>query len=346
MVRGRTILYHILVWAAIYLLWVLLFRSYSVAITRTMTIEFCYLLFITADYYSINNFAVPKLLARKRYGFFVAAVVGTIAVSAGLRAGVASYISRHYFAAAGVGAGVAGQIDYGTLYLRSFFNISLWVLVVTIGKMLVERMQTEKQLELLEKERIRHELDYLKAQINPHSLFNSLNTIYGHIDKHNQIARNILLQFSELLRYQLYDCAAEKVSLVKEIAYLQNYVAFQRLRKDEKLIVTFDIGGIEEGFMIAALLLIVLVENAFKFVSSFSHRENKITIDIHTCGTILYSSIVNTRELQPAAAVGHSNGIGIANLRRRLELLYNTRYELKSDSDYDWYETSLTINLS
>jgi two-component system, LytTR family, sensor kinase len=148
------------------------------------------------------------------------------------------------------------------------------------------------------------------------------------------------------LRYQLYDCAAEKVSLAKEIAYLQNYVAFQRLRKDEKLIVTFEIGVIEEELMIAPLLLTVLVENAFKFVSNFSHKENRITIDIHTCGTILYSSIVNTRELQSAATVGHSNGIGIANLRRRLELLYNARYELKADSDYDWYETSLTINLS
>jgi sensor histidine kinase YesM len=69
--------------------------------------------------------------------------------------------------------------------------------------MLVDRIQTHNQLELLEKERVKNELDYLKAQINPHALFNSLNTIYGHINKGNQIARNILLQFSELLRYQL-----------------------------------------------------------------------------------------------------------------------------------------------
>ena len=83
--------------------------------------------------------------------------------------------------------------------------------------MLIDRIQTQQQLELLEKERVKNELDYLKAQINPHALFNSLNTIYGHIDKSNQVARNILLQFSELLRYQLYDCGAEKVSLEKEI---------------------------------------------------------------------------------------------------------------------------------
>jgi len=339
LLKKNTVWHHILFWAGIYLLWVAVFRSYSVAITRTMTIEFCYLIFVTADYYIISQFVVPSFLFRKRYTVFVTVVLLVIGVSALLRATLALEMNRYFFHA-------VPEPDIAALYLRSLVNISLWVMVVTLGQLLADRMRTQQKLELLEKERIKHELDYLKAQINPHSLFNSLNTIYGHIDKHNQVARNILLQFSELLRYQLYDCAAEKVSLVKEIAYLRNYVAFQRLRKDEKLIVTFDIGTIEEGLMIAPLLLIVLVENAFKFVSDFSYEENKITIDIHTCGIILYSSIVNTRELQPAAAVGHSNGIGIANLRRRLELLYDNRYELKADSDYNWYETSLTINLS
>jgi two-component system LytT family sensor kinase len=350
-----------------------------------MTIEFCYLLFITGDYYAIKSFVIPRLLVRKEYPLFVAAVVLVIAVSAALRAGLALYINIHYFR-------TTGGIDYGVLYLRSFINISLWVLVVTLGRMLVERMQTQQQLEVLEKERIRSELDYLKAQINPHALFNSLNTIYGHIDKHNQVARNILLQFSELLRYQLYDCTADKVSLQKEVAYIENYVAFQRLRKDEQLIVHFNVGHIGQGLKIAPLMLVVLIENAFKFVSNFSDRPNKICIEIYTNGSVLYTNFQNTKELQAAdggeaafaggsgggafaggsgggafaggsgggtfvggsggrtfvgASVCEANkGIGIANLRRRLELLYNHKYELSVNSDYDRYETSLTIDLS
>jgi two-component system LytT family sensor kinase len=339
MARGKKILYHILLWAGIYLLWVLLFRSYSVAITRTMTVEACYLLFITADYYAINDWAVPGLLGRKKYAAFVAAVVLVIGASAALRAVLALKINEYFFHP-------VGGIDYGALYLRSFFNISLWVLGVTLGRMLVERMQTQQQLELLEKERVKTELDYLKAQINPHALFNSLNTIYGHIDKHNQVARNILLQFSELLRYQLYDCAAEKVSLQKEIAYIENYVAFQRLRKDEKLIVNFKVGQIGQGLKIAPLMLVVLIENAFKFVSNFSDRPNKICIELFTNGSVLYTNFQNSKEL-PAADTGEANrGIGIANLRRRLELLYNHKYELTVNNDYDCYETSLTIDLS
>ncbi len=148
--------FHILFWAGIYLLWVLLFRSYSVAITRTMTIEFCYLLFITGDYYAIHAFAIPRLPGRKKYSLFVAAVVLVIAVSAALRAALALYMNVHYFRTVGGvgtagGAGMVGQIDYGALYVRSFINISLWVLAVTLGRMLVERMQTQQQLEVVGK---------------------------------------------------------------------------------------------------------------------------------------------------------------------------------------------------
>jgi two-component system, LytTR family, sensor kinase len=234
MVKGRTLVYHVLFWIGIYLLWVLVFRSYSVTLTKTMTVEFCYLIFITADYYAIINFIVPEFLFKKKYFLFVLTIVMVIALSAWLRALIALQMNRHFFHA-------VLATDFNTLYFNSVINISLWVLLITIGKMLTERIQTQRQIELLEKERVKSELDYLKAQINPHSLFNSLNTIYGHIDKSNQVARNILLQFAELLRYQLYDCGAEKVNLGNEMSYIKNYVAFQRLRKDEKLVVNIQI---------------------------------------------------------------------------------------------------------
>jgi LytS/YehU family sensor histidine kinase len=225
-------------------------------------------------------------------------------------------------------------------------NISLWVLLVTIGKMLIDKIQTQQQLEFLEKERVKNELDYLKAQINPHALFNSLNTIYGHIDKSNQVARNILLQFSELLRYQLYDCGAEKVSLEKEIAYIKNYVSFQRLRKDEKLMVTLQIEDIEAQLQIAPLLLVVLIENAFKFVSNFSGKENKIIIRLFTKGKELHSSFINTKETLQNVTNPGPGGIGLSNLKRRLELLYNNRYELVTTIQNDLYETNLIIDLA
>lgn len=337
--KTKAFLYHLLFWIGIYLLWVLVFRSYSFALSKTMTIEFCYLFFITADFYAINNFIVPQFLLKKKYTLFVSATIITIALSAWLRALVAIQMNLHFFHA-------SPTISFGTLYLNSLINISLWVLLVTIGKMIIDRIETQQQLELLEKERVKNELDYLKAQINPHALFNSLNTIYGHINKNNPVARKILLQFSELLRYQLYDCGAEKVSLEKEIGYIENYVVFHRLRKDEKLMVTLEIENIELGLKIAPLMLVVLIENAFKFVSNFSDKENKIALKIFTKNNVLHCLFSNTKEVQQNVINVNCSGIGIANLKRRLELLYPTQYELTTNIENELYETSLIIDLA
>lgn len=335
--KNKTVLYHFLFWAGIYLLWVLVFRSYSVSITKTITIEFCYLLFITADFYAINNFVVPQFLFKKKYSLFAIATVIIISISAWLRASVAMQMNRHFFHAT--------PVEFQTLFINSLINISIWVLLVTIIKMLIDRVQTQQQLERLEKERIKNELDYLKAQINPHALFNSLNTIYGHIDKNNKTAREILLQFSELLKYQLYECGAEKVELEKEIAYIKNYIAFQRLRKEDKLSVSIHSEPPRPGLQIAPLLIVVLIENAFKFVSSFPDKENKIEIGIFTKENILRCCISNTKERQPIANNNTPGGIGVINLKRRLELIYPQKHILTISDKPDLYETNLILHL-
>lgn len=337
--KTKAVLHHSLFWASLYLLWIVVFRSYAVALTKTMTIEFCYLIFITADYYAINNFIVPQFLLKKKYVHFVSATLSTIVLSAWLRALVATQLNAHYFKP-------SLAIGFDVLFFNSLFNILIWVLIITIGKMLVDRIQTQRVIESLEKEKVKSELDYLKAQINPHALFNSLNTIYGHIDKKNQVARNILLQFSELLRYQLYDCVEEKISLEREIGYIRNYVAFHRLRKDENLEVCLQAHPLEPGLTIAPLLLVVLIENAFKFVSNFTGKENKIVINLYTEGSSLHSSFINTKEVRQTDRSKNGNGIGLANLRRRLELLYPNKHELVTRDEGERYETSLIIDLS
>ena len=335
----KTFLYHSLFWGGIYLLWVALFRSYSFALARTVTIEFCYLIFITADFYAIHYFASKWLLPGRKYVLFIVAALAVLGISAWCRALVAQQMNLHRFHS-------MPSIGFGQLYLNSVINISLWVLLISAGKMAIDSVRHQRQLELLEKDRVQNELDYLKAQINPHSLFNSLNTIYGHIDKNNHIARRVLLQFSELLRYQLYDCGVEKVGLEMEMKYIENYIAFQRLRKEEGLIVDFQVEIGKGGLTIAPLLLVVLIENAFKFVSNFSEKENRISVKIYTSGGVLHGSFTNTKELLQASVTKNANGIGIANLKRRLDLLYPQKYEWTTRVGNDLYETDLKIDLS
>ena len=304
-----------------------------------MTIEFCYLIFITLDYYSITYFIIPRFLKRKNYFYFALFSILLILLSALLRALVAVQMNLHFFHS-------SQTTDLGNLYFHSVINITLWVQVIVIGKMILDRIQHQQQLEFLEKERIKNELDFLKAQINPHALFNSLNTIYGYIDKNNQAARNILLQFSELLRYQLYDCSVEKINIGKEIDYLKKYIAFQQLRKEENLMVEMDMYEINPDLEIVPLLLVVLVENAFKFVSNSSDRQNKIVIKLFSRDKTLHCYFSNTTERQPPSSIDKSGGIGISNLKRRLELSYPNRHELIIQNGADLYETTLTINLS
>jgi LytS/YehU family sensor histidine kinase len=282
---------------------------------------------------------MTRFLYKEKYALFVVVTILIITISAWLRSLLALQMNSHFFHSPGLN-------NFKTLYFNSIVNISIWVLLITLAKMLTDRIQTRQQLELLEKERIKNELDYLKAQINPHALFNSLNTIYGHIDKNNQAARNILLQFSELLRYQLYDCGVEKVNLGQEIDYIKNYVAFQRFRNDEKLIVQTCIENINTGLSIAPLLLIILIENSFKFVSNFSDKENKICISIKTEGHVLKTTFRNTIEFNPGNSSDNSPGIGIRNLKRRLELLYSKKYELIANINDNFHESHLNIDLS
>ncbi|MGZ4033718.1 MAG: sensor histidine kinase [Bacteroidia bacterium] len=331
-------LYHILFWSGIYLLWLIVFRGYSVALTKTMTIEFCYLIFITIDYYTIAYFIIPRFLQKRKYASFVLISILLIAFSAFVRALIAAQMNLYFFHA-------IQNTGFGTLYFNSIINITIWVQIITIGKMLLDSIQHQQQLDILEKERVKNELDFLKAQINPHALFNSLNTIYGHIDKNNQVARNVLVQFSELLRYQLYDCSVEKISLEKEINYIKKYIAFEKLRKEESLVVKLEIENNGNGLEITPLLLIVLIENAFKFVSSYPDKENTIVIKLFTENNILHSHFSNTTDQQPLV-IKNSGGIGIANLKRRLDLSYANKYELITNKENNLYKTDLIIDLS
>lgn len=334
----NTLIYHSLFWICLYLLWVFAFRNYSFSLTKTLTVEFCYLVFITIDYYSTIYFIIPKFLKRRKYGWFVLSTVCLIAVSAFFRAVIAREMSLYIFIN-------APKMDFGTVYSNSVVNIFIWVELIIVGKLIFDRVYNQQQLELMEKERIKHELDFLKAQINPHALFNSLNSIYGHIDKKNQVARNILLQFSGLLRYQLYDSMVDNISLEKEVEYIRNYVAFQKIRKDDSLAVDVCIDVQDSGYTIAPLLLVILIENAFKFVSNHSDDQNKIVIKLMVKNNIFTLHLSNTTAHTSVSSAPNPGGIGLVNLKRRLELLYPGKYEINLNRQDSYYEADLKIEL-
>ena len=186
------------------------------------------------------------------------------------------------------------------------------------------------------------ELNFLKSQINPHFVFNSLNSIYFLIDKNNADARNVLHKFSDMLRFQLYELNGEKIAIEKELSYFKDYVDLQQLRL-EYCLVQFNCDSDVSGFTIEPLLLIPFVENSFKHISHFHHKNNEVVIDIRLIETALQFCISNTKEVITEQVIVKQGGIGLANVKRRLELLYNAKHNLNISETDDWYRVVLTL---
>src|SRR5579875_3000119 len=221
------------------------------------------------------------------------------------------------------------QPSFREIFINSLLNIFVWSICLIAATLIIEKIRFQKFLEALEKEKTKNELDFLKAQFNPHFLFNSINSIYGHIDKGNIQARKMLLTFSEMLRYQLYECNTDKIPIEKEINYIKNYVALQQSRKEENLCVQLCVDDKVKGFSIAPMLFIAFIENAFKYVSSDELKENKVNILLYCENEDLVFESLNTKEKVNGHAVINHKGIGISNVKRRLELLYPNHHQLQ-----------------
>ncbi len=231
---------------------------------------------------------------------------------------------------------------------RVYDNVIPHFLLVSTGaafKGLIDHARSQKRLGEVSKEKAEAELNFLKSQINPHFLFNSLNSIYFLIDKQNTEARQTLLQFSDLLRYQLYDCNAASIEIEKEVAYLQDYIRLQQLRKDRQYEVKVNVSGEVKGFRITPLLLIPFVENAFKHISHHTGHRNYVEVIMGRSNGLFHFEVENSCE-PGQHATEPSGGIGLSNVKRRLELLYPGKYELQIDNNDRIFKIVLNLELS
>lgn len=242
---------------------------------------------------------------------------------------------------------VIGDVERQGFYHNTLYNFSIVVFYLAFSVALHLSKQWYLQQELIRKievEKLNTELDYLKSQINPHFLFNSLNTIFFQIEKSNIPARDTLTKFSDMLRFQLYECNGKEIPLEKEINYLKNYVDLQRLRKDENYNIQFVVKGDPREFKIAPLLLIPFVENAFKHVSHFPDKTNNIIIHLEREGNFLCMTVENTKDRIQKENSG-SRGIGLKNVQRRLELQYPERHSLAINETEQHFEVDLKIQM-
>jgi two-component system, LytTR family, sensor kinase len=202
------------------------------------------------------------------------------------------------------------------------------------------RNQNEKKA--LENANLNAEVNFLKSQINPHFLFNTLNGIYSQAHAKSENTEHSILKLSDLLRYVLYDSGDEKVDLSKDIQYLTNYIDLQKLRLSQKVKIRYTVSGSTTGKRIAPLLLITFVENAFKHGISYS-RPSTINIDIGIFEKTL-TLLVSNPVIESNSFV--HGGLGLKNVTRRLDLLYPGKYWLDIVQNDHLYIVNLKINLN
>ncbi len=207
------------------------------------------------------------------------------------------------------------------------------------------REETQQKLMTIEKEKVNSELKFLRSQINPHILFNALNNIYSHSITHSGAAPDMLLRLSDLLRYTLYECGDEKVSLNRELQSLENYLALQKMGLEGRGQSDLLIQGSVAGKSILPFVLITLVENCFKHSLDTQEKDIKIEIFINIGDEHLSLKTRNTfdEDKRSNNEGVKENGLGIANVRRRLELLCEKKFSLEDRITDGIFELNLKM---
>ena len=234
------------------------------------------------------------------------------------------------------------------LFYISWFKIRELILIMT-GYLTITTIAfllwQYSQMLIANREKARNELAVLKAQINPHFLFNNLNTIYSMAERGDQRTPEVILQLSDFLRYVLYDTSSEKINLEKEVEIIKTYVELQKERITKNTTeVILNIQGDFTGAQIAPLLLLPLAENCFKHGVGKSH--GIIEIDIHYSGQELHFSTRNSIERRENPINYQEGGIGILNVEKRLNLLYPNNHRLVFTDEGGLFKVDMTIGLA
>lgn len=280
---------------------------------------------------------VPHLLYKKRYLLFAIAFIGLVFLSSILKMNILGRMLSNQLL-------INWQDDFKA---RLYDNILPHFFLVIAGvavKLAFDYGRLQRRMAQTAREKAETELNFLKSQINPHFVFNSLNAIYFLIQKENAEARAALHKFSEMLRYQLYEMNDERIPVEKEIRYLQDYMDLQQLRRDEQYEVQFSCTPAVQHFSIEPLLLIPFVENAFKHISHFTGKKNMVKTSLDYSGDWFHFHVENTTDPGPAVKE-QPGGIGLANVKRRLELLYPGNHELTISHSGGVYAVHLKLRI-
>jgi sensor histidine kinase YesM len=280
---------------------------------------------------TFNTFCINRYVSQKKYGHYL--VVFVLLIIIGL------WGFKIVF-------GPINDWVFPEYYLSLFYNqvelVQFIVGYLILGFLITTTrnwFRLRKHQLALEKENHQVKLQHLKTQLNPHFLFNSLNNIYALAEGNQAQSKSYILKLSEALRYMIYETEQEKVLLENEIRYIANYIELEKLRMDNSDSVHFEMKGAPEGYLIAPLILLPIIENCFKHSDP---EDPSITISVNVKDDRLELITKNRMKNDKPASNG---GVGSKNIADRLMLIYPERHCLFSERKENTYHVSLTIEL-
>lgn len=286
--------------------------------------------------YPLLYFLIPKLLIKKKFLLFILGYALTLAVGIqyanlmGLNFGSYDRFS-----------GVSWQRGMNALPFVNVCGLAATVKLIRFAFLQENRaVQARKQKAVAE-------LELLKAQIHPHFLFNTLNNLFAHTLKKSSASSTIVLKLSDLLRFMVYESKDKFISLNDEINLINNYIDLEQLRYGQELEISRDVAGDLDGKLIIPLLLLPLIENAFKHGTSMQLDKKWIRLNIDVIGNTMHFILANSRDpdLQNQAVKGKTKGVGIHNVQRRLELIYPNQHTFSVSRYTDRFVVTLDIEL-
>lgn len=336
MKKSWQIFWHIFFWAFCILFLILVARNSQISNQTIFVLVVVFGAINIALFYINYLILIPRLLDAKKYRLYIISALIAIVLFSLIKYGIAMQFKSIVLIRAKGMIIHPGQYVTSTILTNIVFIFMGLILQFTADWFINERVQRK-----LENERLAAELAFLKSQINPHFLFNSLNSIYSLAYQRSETTPEAILKLSEIMRYMLYECNDNKVDLSKELQYLQSYIDLQKIRFGKKAYVDFQINGVITNQRIAPLLLIAFIENAFKHgIANDPLSPIKLQIDIDQEKLRFYTQ--NSKHRLNRDAVG---GIGLSNVKRRLNLLYPAAHQLEIRDEADTYTCELYLIL-
>lgn len=339
---GNRILWHILFWVCYIGMYTLIYGNFKDTYGAEFIWAMAYLPLKVIVTYITLYFVIPHYFLQKKY--VSATLITTLLILAA--AFTQRFLDFYIFNPIYNYEWMSGSPLDVAKSLKNVLGIYPAVALAAFIKITKHFYSEESRSKELQQEKLQAELNFLKGQIHPHFLFNTLNNLYALTLKKSESSPEVVLKLSELLSFMLYECNSRTVPLSKELNLIENFIALEKIRYDDRLSVSYEAYGDVTQCQIPPMLLLPFVENAFKHGTSDNLDEVWVDINVVIRNHTLSLSVKNSNgKSTRQEEFEYQQGIGLKNVNRRLELLYNGYHDLKIVDDGKTYSVSLEIEL-